>query len=143
MYLFHHLYTVLLLTGSWLCKQHRIGSLVLILHDVGDIFLPIGKCYSYAEDHIRATCSRAAVEVHKAVGTFFFVLFIVFFAIPRLVVFGGLIVSGMKQHHWFTCCGPLCDPCPIGPLWGTTLTAILGLLYRELFACFLPQRACP
>jgi hypothetical protein len=129
-YFFHHVYTVWLLTGSWLSYLHRIGSLVLFLHDVGDIFLPIGKCYSYAEKHIRATHSPMEFEFHKNVGTFFFVLFIIFFAVPRLFFFGGLIYLAIKEHQWMTCCSPTCElPCAMGSVWGTTLVATLGLLY--------------
>ena len=151
-YLFHHVYTVLLLAGSWLSFHHRIGSLVLFLHDVGDIFLPIGKCYScvlpgmrhtnntcflpcrYAEDHIRATKSRTAFEFHKNIGTFFFVLFIIFFAIPRLFFFGGLIFQGPSEFKWYSCCGlgangDECGPCVAGPAWSTGLLTLLGLLY--------------
>jgi hypothetical protein len=129
-YFFHHVYTVWLLTGSWLAYHHRVGSLVLFLHDIGDIFLPIGKCYSYAEEHIRKTCTPAKFALHKAVGTGFFVVFIVLFAIPRLFFFGGLIYLSVKQHHWMTCCGPLCTEfCAMGPAWGTLLVATLGLLY--------------
>jgi len=131
-YFFHHVYTVLLLAGSWVSFHHRIGSLVLFLHDVGDIWLPIGKCYSYAEDHIRATCTPTQFKVHQAIGTSFFVLFIIFFAIPRLFFFGGLIFQGFQDYKWYSCCGVdygTCGSCTAGPAWSTGLLALLGLLY--------------
>ena len=37
----HHIATLLLLAFSWVCNLHRIGSLVLFLHDCADIFLEV------------------------------------------------------------------------------------------------------
>lgn len=39
-YFFHHVYTVVLLSVSWITVNQRLGLLVLLFHDVGDIFLP-------------------------------------------------------------------------------------------------------
>ncbi|XP_061722375.1 ceramide synthase 6-like isoform X2 [Cydia pomonella] len=35
----HHLATIMLLSFSWVCNLHRIGTLVLLSHDCADIFL--------------------------------------------------------------------------------------------------------
>jgi ceramide synthetase len=37
----HHIVTLLLLSFSWSSNLIRVGTLVLILHDVGDIFLEV------------------------------------------------------------------------------------------------------
>lgn len=44
----HHVVTITLLAVSYQFGQHRIGSVVLILHDVSDIFLEGAKLCRYA-----------------------------------------------------------------------------------------------
>jgi hypothetical protein len=135
MYFFHHVYTLFLMAGSWISYNHRIGTLVLFLHDIGDIFLPIGKCYTYAEEHIRRTQTKSQYEMHKAIGMGFFVLFVIGFAIPRLILFGGLIYQGFFEFHWYKCCGmsmqdlSVCGKCAMGNIYQTSLLSVLGLLY--------------
>lgn len=45
----HHIVTVLLITLSWACNFHRMGSLVLAIHDVADIPLELAKLFKYAK----------------------------------------------------------------------------------------------
>lgn len=44
----HHIITLLLLSLSWVCNFHRVGSLVLVIHDCADIFLEGFKVTKYA-----------------------------------------------------------------------------------------------
>ncbi|XP_049879534.1 ceramide synthase 5-like isoform X1 [Pectinophora gossypiella] len=44
----HHIATIALLSFSWVCNLHRIGTLVLLLHDCADIFLEATKAAKYA-----------------------------------------------------------------------------------------------
>ncbi|RVE49133.1 hypothetical protein evm_006254 [Chilo suppressalis] len=44
----HHIATILLLSFSWVCNLHRIGTLVLLLHDCADIFVEAVKAAKYA-----------------------------------------------------------------------------------------------
>ncbi|KAF9798018.1 hypothetical protein SFRURICE_007537 [Spodoptera frugiperda] len=44
----HHIATILLLSFSWVCNLHRIGTLVLLVHDCADIFLDAAKAAKYA-----------------------------------------------------------------------------------------------
>ncbi|XP_045490395.1 ceramide synthase 5 [Pieris rapae] len=44
----HHLATIALLSFSWVCNLHRIGTLVLLLHDCADIFVEGVKASKYA-----------------------------------------------------------------------------------------------
>ena len=37
----HHLTTIALMAFSWTCNLQRVGSLVLIVHDIADIFLEV------------------------------------------------------------------------------------------------------
>lgn len=44
----HHIITLLLLSLSWICNFHRVGSLVLVIHDCADMFLEAFKITKYA-----------------------------------------------------------------------------------------------
>ena len=43
----HHIVTILLLVLSWVCNFHRIGALVLAIHDVADVPLELAKLAKY------------------------------------------------------------------------------------------------
>ena len=45
----HHVATLILLSASWITNMVRIGSLVLIVHDVVDWLLEISKLTNYAK----------------------------------------------------------------------------------------------
>ncbi|XP_013144273.1 PREDICTED: ceramide synthase 6 isoform X1 [Papilio polytes] len=44
----HHITTIALLSFSWVCNMHRIGTLVLVIHDCADILLDAAKATKYA-----------------------------------------------------------------------------------------------
>ncbi|XP_026313451.1 ceramide synthase 5-like [Hyposmocoma kahamanoa] len=44
----HHIATIALLCFSWVCNLHRIGTLVLLLHDCADIFVESVKATKYS-----------------------------------------------------------------------------------------------
>ena len=60
--LFHHIVTMVLLGWSYEMGYHRIGVLVLICHDISDVFLDSAKCFHYI-DMVRSPARphRAAV----------------------------------------------------------------------------------
>ncbi|XP_072152955.1 ceramide synthase 4-like isoform X1 [Bemisia tabaci] len=43
----HHFSAVVLLSGMWVAGAHRVGLLVCLTHDVGDILLEACKCSKY------------------------------------------------------------------------------------------------
>merc|ERR1711988_995431 len=43
----HHLATIFLMAFSWTCNLFKVGTLVLIIHDVADIFLESAKLCKY------------------------------------------------------------------------------------------------
>lgn len=45
----HHILTIVLLSLSWACNLHRIGSLVLIVHDFADVPLEAAKMAKYVK----------------------------------------------------------------------------------------------
>jgi ceramide synthetase len=44
----HHVLTLVLISLSWVCNLHRVGSLVLLVHDCADILLEAAKFLKYA-----------------------------------------------------------------------------------------------
>lgn len=52
----HHIITLLLLLLSWVCNFHRVGSLVLVIHDCSDIFLEAFKVTKYANRQKLSDC---------------------------------------------------------------------------------------
>lgn len=99
-YAIHHVLTTFLISMSFLHHSLHIGILVLLFHDIGDIFLPIGKCFSYSEDHVKANFSKFAATFVEFSGLLFFVLFIIGFAVPRLLLFGSLIHTEICYDSW-------------------------------------------
>nr|XP_060473788.1 ceramide synthase 3 [Panthera onca]XP_060473789.1 ceramide synthase 3 [Panthera onca]XP_060473790.1 ceramide synthase 3 [Panthera onca]XP_060473791.1 ceramide synthase 3 [Panthera onca]XP_060473792.1 ceramide synthase 3 [Panthera onca]XP_060473794.1 ceramide synthase 3 [Panthera onca]XP_060473795.1 ceramide synthase 3 [Panthera onca] len=69
----HHLAAISLMSFSWCANYIRSGTLVMIVHDVADIWLESAKMFSYAG--WKQTCN-----------TLFFIFSAIFF-ISRLVVF--------------------------------------------------------
>ncbi|KAJ6634144.1 Ceramide synthase 6, partial [Pseudolycoriella hygida] len=47
----HHIITLAMLVMSWLSNFHRLGTLILVIHDCADIFLESGKSLKYAKYH--------------------------------------------------------------------------------------------
>lgn len=86
-YLVHHCVTIALMSFSWVAYFHRIGSLVLILHDVGDIFLSLAKCLNYIKKEFLCNLS--------------FVMFVILFIYPRLYVFPMLNFSCAYEFGQF------------------------------------------
>eukprot|EP00923_Selenidium_pygospionis_P022623 GHVN01039140.1.p1 GENE.GHVN01039140.1~~GHVN01039140.1.p1 ORF type:complete len:387 (+),score=45.77 GHVN01039140.1:62-1222(+) len=86
--LVHHVSTVLLLTGSYMMNLWRVGLVVLVLHDLGDILLYSAKTTQYS------------VMPRKVVDTLF-VMFAVMFFISRLVLYPKLVVLPCLDYSMF------------------------------------------
>ena len=43
----HHITTISLMGFSWTCNLTRVGTLVLVIHDVADILLEVGVLILY------------------------------------------------------------------------------------------------
>lgn len=76
---FHHMITLLLISLSWMCNLHRVGSLVLLVHDCADILLEAAKLTKYAN-------YQKACDVIFAVFTFVWIF-------TRLGLFPRIIYS--------------------------------------------------
>eukprot|EP00128_Syssomonas_multiformis_P012682 Colp12_sorted_trinity150504_noHs@28954 len=86
-YFLHHCVTIGLMTFSWINYYHRIGSLVLFLHDCADIWLSFAKCLNYVKKETLANIS--------------FGVFVVSFAYSRLYLFPILIWSSAYESYVF------------------------------------------
>lgn len=51
----HHLVTICLIAGSVHMQYERIGLMILLLHDISDIFLETGKIFTYLDNDPVAT----------------------------------------------------------------------------------------
>lgn len=74
----HHLATIFLITFSYACNFVRVGTLVMMVHDISDIFLEAAKCAHYAQ--------------FRRVADNLFTIFAVVFIVSRLIVFPKLVL---------------------------------------------------
>ncbi|XP_052865991.1 ceramide synthase 5 [Anopheles cruzii] len=79
----HHMITILLMALSWVCNLHRVGSLVLLVHDCADIFLESAKLTKYAQ--------------YQKVCDTIFAFFTVIWIITRLMLYPRIIYSSSVE----------------------------------------------
>lgn len=79
----HHVLTLTLIALSWICNLHRIGSLVLLVHDCADIFLEAAKSLKYA--NLQKACD------------IIFGIFTVTWIITRLMLYPRIIYSSSVE----------------------------------------------
>ncbi|XP_068955653.1 ceramide synthase 4-like isoform X1 [Petaurus breviceps papuanus] len=88
----HHFSAIILIFFSYCSNYIRIGTLVMLIHDVSDIFLEAGKMASYAQ--------------WKNSSEIIFVIFTVVFLVSRLILFPCKVLhstyySSMDNHKPF------------------------------------------
>eukprot|EP01116_Phalansterium_solitarium_P021880 TRINITY_DN7006_c0_g1_i1.p1 TRINITY_DN7006_c0_g1~~TRINITY_DN7006_c0_g1_i1.p1 ORF type:complete len:365 (-),score=97.01 TRINITY_DN7006_c0_g1_i1:192-1286(-) len=81
----HHFATFGLVLMSYWGREHRVGLIILLLHNLSDIFLYFGKTI----DFYGKGTSRASVEVYKQT---MLVLFAVSFLCSRLIFFPVYVI---------------------------------------------------
>ncbi|KRF82662.1 ceramide synthase 6 isoform X1 [Drosophila virilis] len=79
----HHMVTLLLMSLSWVCNLHRVGSLVLVVHDCADIFLEAAKLTKYAN--------------YQKVCDAIFAIFTVVWIVTRLGFYPRIIYSSSVE----------------------------------------------
>ncbi|XP_005094083.1 ceramide synthase 2 [Aplysia californica] len=86
----HHVVTILLLYFSWAVNMVRVGSLVVVVHDVADPWLNIAKMAKYAK--YQTTCE------------IFFGIFILIWIISRIFVYPLWVLnaSAVEIHDYVT-----------------------------------------
>ncbi|CAI6349318.1 unnamed protein product [Macrosiphum euphorbiae] len=110
----HHICTICLLSFSWICNFHRIGTLVLLTHDCGDIFLEFAKMAKYAK--YQKLCDFISVVfifvwLLTRIGLFpFWILYSTSVNAPQVVnqmfpayyIFNGLLFLLLGLHLYWT-----------------------------------------
>lgn len=79
----HHVLTLLLIALSWVCNIHRVGSLILIVHDCADVLLEAAKTMNYAK--LQKACD------------ILFGLFTIAWIVTRLMMFPRIIYACIFQ----------------------------------------------
>ncbi len=82
----HHAATILLMSFSWTCNFFKVGTLVLIIHDIADIFLESAKLCKYG----------GAKKVSEAL----FASFAASWFITRLGIFPTWIIYSGKEPEF-------------------------------------------
>ncbi|KPI99069.1 LAG1 longevity assurance-like 6 [Papilio xuthus] len=104
----HHITTIALLSFSWVCNLHRIGTLVLLVHDCADILLDAAKATKYA-------------NYQKLCDTLFAV-FTLLWIVTRLGIFPFYIIWSTSIR------APMLQPMfPAYYIFNTLLCLMLGL----------------
>ncbi|KAL3316034.1 Ceramide synthase 1 [Cichlidogyrus casuarinus] len=78
----HHVITIALLSFSMFAKFHRIGTLVLFMHDINDVFLEFGKANVYIKFR-----NNKYHAWHDSVGGLSYVAFVLSWIVTRLYWF--------------------------------------------------------
>ena len=84
----HHCATILLIGFSWLANLTRIGCSILLVHDLADIFLESGKCFSYASK------AKGNKWISSICDTLF-AIFAVTFGVTRLYIYPKYLVGSL------------------------------------------------
>ena len=82
----HHLATLALLVFSWTNQMHRMGSLVLLVHDLSDHWMELAKLFHYTVP------SKTTHPVLQPIGDLVFVMFAVTWTYSRLGIFPAWII---------------------------------------------------
>lgn len=83
----HHIVTIALLVFSYVTNFTRIGSSILLIHDIPDIFLEFGKCINYYE--------KSSIKAGTISSTIMFAFFSVSFFVTRLVIYPRSLVYSL------------------------------------------------
>lgn len=128
----HHFVTILLIVCSYLLNFSRIGSSILLIHDVADIFLESAKCFNY-------TGKVKGQEWASTVTDILFGCFAITFFVSRLVYYPRFVVYDVLNilpiyynndwtgYYWFA--GLLCTLEALHIFW---FYLIARMIYRLL-----------
>lgn len=113
--LIHHLVTIFLISLSFLTGFTRIGSSIMLVHDLADIFLESGKCLNYIAN------VKGNGWLSPICDTFFGLFTITFF-ISRLIIFPKYLLYSLLYEA----------PAILGPWPGYYVFASLLIILQIL-----------
>mmetsp|Transcript_35947 Transcript_35947/g.77575 ORF Transcript_35947/g.77575 Transcript_35947/m.77575 type:complete len:173 (+) Transcript_35947:2-520(+) len=122
----HHLITIALITISFLNNFTRIGSVILLLHDVADVFLEAGKVLNYIS---KAKGGKWLAPIVDSI----FGLFAVSFFVTRLVLYPRYILWSMSTEGY----GHFGGGWPVG--W-SFVVLLFALQFLHIFWFYLIMR---
>ena len=101
----HHCSTILLILWSWCTNLTRIGTLILLIHDIADIFLESAKCINYAAIS-KGPMNRKWLS---PICDTLFAIFAITFGVSRLYIYPRYCVAALifdsadifQTRNWF------------------------------------------
>lgn len=105
----HHMITLLLMALSWVCNLHRVGSLVLVVHDCADILLEVKQIVHYfvhektidSIDRFSLFCFQAAkitkYAKYQKICDCLFAAFTIVWIVTRLGFYPRIIYSSSVE----------------------------------------------
>lgn len=108
----HHLLTIIIGSIAWICNLHRLGSLILYVHDLAAVLLDLGKCLKYA--NYQKACDTVfviftVVWVVSRLGMLPRVIYSLFVEMPQILsmypviyVMGSLLIMLVILHLMWT-----------------------------------------
>jgi len=126
----HHMITISIILFSWHFRFIRIGSFVMSLHDVSDIFLEAAKCFNYA----KARYPRIGLSADVS-----FVFFAVTFFVLRLGIFPTRVLysAAFDACPHLNCAGITPDAplsqCVWFMMWLVPVPLLSGLQLLQIF----------
>lgn len=100
----HHMITLLLMALSWVCNLHRVGALVLVVHDCADILLEVRLDSFRPHKNIKLTkfyCFQAAkitkYAKYQKICDCLFAAFTVVWIVTRLGFYPRIIYSSTVE----------------------------------------------
>lgn len=99
----HHIITISLIVVSFLSKFIRIGSIILFIHDLSDIFLELGKVLFYIINNKKLHQYKIIVDL--LFGVFAIVFFYTRLYIYPFVLLRSVFIEGYDNFkcEWYGC----------------------------------------
>lgn len=91
----HHIATVMLISGSYITNFTEIGAVVMLVHDISDVFLEFAKMSKYAKLETATTVAFILLSVAFIVTR----LVILPFFVIRSIIFDGMVI--LKPFNGF------------------------------------------
>jgi sphingoid base N-palmitoyltransferase len=106
----HHIVTLLLFQSVWLCNLPRFGSMMVVIHDIADIFEEASKALIYAKfQKLGEICFGifAIIWVITRVGMYPRLIFPIIFdfrekTFPCLIIIQSLLMILLVLHVYWT-----------------------------------------
>ena len=117
----HHVATLLLLVASWLTSFHRVGALILLVHDIADPLLHAAKAANYARKQVLCDVLFVSFSAVFAVSRLYW--YPAFLVYPVLVMTSDGYVQPFPFLHVF--CLLLLALCLLHVYWMAIISKVV------------------